>query len=213
MGIVKMGIVKMDIVKFISISFIFYFTTPVWAETSPETPSEKVKPGYISDDLFIYMHSGPGSNYRILGSINSGVEIALTGKSSNGYTEIIDIKDRKTWVEDKYVSSTPGLRNVIAELNSKLADYSEEEASITAQLSEADLKIQTLEGQNKNLNKTIERLNTDLTYTTSQLKDQDMNIKKEWFFNGAIVLCIGLLLGIFVPKLGGKRKGSMDNWK
>jgi SH3 domain protein len=45
------------------------------------------------------------------------------------------------------------------------------------------------------------------------LKDQDTNIKKEWFFNGAIVLVIGLLLGLILPRLAARRKGSMDNWK
>lgn len=203
----------MNIVKFISISLVLSFTSLVWAEEAPKAPTEKVNPGYISDDLFIYMHSGPGNHYRILGSINSGTEVSFTGESTDGYTQIIDVKGRKTWVEDKYVSKKPGLRNVIAELNGKLASYSEAEAKLTAQLNDASIKIQSIESQNKSLNKTIEGLNIDLIYTKSQLKDQDMNIKKQWFFNGAIVLCIGLLLGIFVPKLGNKRKASMDSWK
>ena len=31
--------------------------------------------GYISENLFIYIHTGAGKNYRILGSINSGEKV------------------------------------------------------------------------------------------------------------------------------------------
>ncbi len=27
---------------------------------------------YVSDDLFTYIHSGPGTKYKIIGSVNSG---------------------------------------------------------------------------------------------------------------------------------------------
>lgn len=203
----------MKIVKFICVSLVLNFASLAWAENVELEKTEIENAAYISDDLFIYMHSGPGNHYRILGSINSGTEVSLTGESSEGYTQIFDTKGRKTWVEDKYVSTNPGLRNIIAELNGKLANYSEKESNTTLQLSDANSRIEALEEQNKDLNKTIQGLNIDLTYTKSQLKDQDMNIKKQWFFNGAIVLSIGLLLGILIPKIGARRKPSMDSWK
>ena len=52
----------------------------------------------------------------------------------------------------------------------------------------------------------------DLTQTKSQLKNQDTDIKKQWFFNGAIVLGIGLLFGLILPRLFSKRKANMENW-
>lgn len=204
---------SMKIMKFISLSVVLLFTSLSWAQTTPQISTEEMTAGYISDDLFIYMHSGPGKNYRILGTINSGTEIAFTGKSTNEYSQIIDAKDREAWVESKYVSDKPGLRNVIAELNGKLASYSEAEAIVSTKLNEAKVHIQNIESQNKTLNKTIESLNIDLSDTKLQIKDQDMNIKKQWFYNGAIVLCIGLILGLLIPKIGSKRKASMDSWK
>ena len=93
--------------------FVFLF---VFSSQAQETQQ-----GYISDDLFIYMHAGPGTNYRILGTINAGAQIQITGKSSNEYSEIVDDKQRISWVESKYVTNQQGLRFIVAELNSKLA--------------------------------------------------------------------------------------------
>jgi SH3 domain protein len=169
--------------------------------------------GYISDDLFIYMHSGAGNNYRILGSINSGTEVKVTGQYENDYTEMVDDKNRNVWVESKYISLKPGLRFVIAELNERLANTTSNTDSMSEELAQAKNTIENLSSEKSQLNNEISQLNKTLMVTRSKLKDQDTNIKKEWFFNGAIVLVIGLLLGLILPRLAARRKGSMDNWK
>jgi len=169
--------------------------------------------GFISDDLFVYMHSGAGNNYRILGSVNSGVEVKVTGNHANNYSEIIDDKNRTVWVESKYVSLKPGLRFVIAELNEKLANTAASNDNLSTELSEAKNHIDKLTQEKITLNNEVSELNKTLTSTQSKLKNQDTNIQKEWFYNGAIVLVIGLLLGLLIPRLTVRRKGSMDNWK
>jgi SH3 domain protein len=178
-----------------------------------EDAASNLDSGYISDDLFIYMHSGAGNNYRILGSINSGTEVKVTGQYENDYTEIIDDKNREVWVESKYISLKPGLRFVIAELNERLANTTSNTDSMSEELAQAKNTIENLSSEKSQLNNEISQLNKTLMVTRSKLKDQDTNIKKEWFFNGAIVLVIGLLLGLILPRLAARRKGSMDNWK
>lgn len=200
---------SMKIVKPLLTSLLFLFSLSLFAEE--ETSSLDL--GYISDDLFIYMHSGPGNHFRILGSINSGTEIKLTGEQKNEYTQIIDTKERKTWVESKYVSVNPGLRNIIAELNGKLANNSEETEIVASKFNEAQNTINALESERLQLEDSITKLNKELIHTKSQLKDQDMNMKKEWFYNGALVLLFGLILGVVLPKLGSRKKANMESWK
>lgn len=185
---------------------------PTATEQDITTEQPSVEPnGFISDELFIYMHSGAGNNYRILGSINAGTPVTLTGEQKNGYTQIIDDKNRTAWVESKYVSEKPGLRYVVAELNSQIALAGEQESSINEQLSVALNKITKLESSNEQLSTQVQVLNENLTQTQSKLQSQDMDIKKEWFFNGAIVLVIGLLLGIILPHLAAKKRRN-DSW-
>jgi SH3 domain protein len=199
----------MKIIKALLVGLALSLSFSLLAEDAPSN----LDSGYISDDLFIYMHSGAGNNYRILGSINSGTEVKVTGQYENDYTEIIDDKNREVWVESKYISLKPGLRFVIAELNERLANTTSNTDSMSEELAQAKNTIENLSSEKSQLNNEISQLNKTLMVTRSKLKDQDTNIKKEWFFNGAIVLVIGLLLGLILPRLAARRKGSMDNWK
>jgi len=199
----------MKSIKGLFVGLALSLSFPLLAEEAPANLAS----GYISDDLFVYMHSGAGNNYRILGSINSGVEVKITGKHENDYSEIIDDKNRNVWIESKYVSLKPGLRFVIAELNEKLANTATGSDNLSDELNAAKSNIEKLTKERITLNNEISQLNKTLIATQSKLKDQDTNIKKEWFYNGAIVLVIGLLLGLLIPRLTVRRKGSMDNWK
>ena len=169
-------------------------------------------PGYISEDLIVYMHTGAGKNYRIQGTVNSGEQVQLTGNTNNDYSEIITDKDRTGWVESKHVSEKPGMRYVIADLNEQLASLQAEKSTVSNQLTDAINEIDTLKSERSDLQNSISALNMDLTQTKSQLKNQDTDIKKQWFFNGAIVLGIGLLFGLILPRLFSKRKAQMENW-
>lgn len=180
---------------------------------SEESQQEPKESAYIIDDLFIYMHAGAGANYRIVGSVNAGDEIKLTGNESNGYTEIIDPRDRITWVESKYLSKTPGMRFAIAELNTKLANQEESVEQSEASLSLANQQINQLKENEKALNKQITALTRDLATAQSKVDNQDLALKKEYFFNGAIVLAVGLILGLILPRLATRKRSSMDNWK
>ena len=105
---------------------------------------------FISDDLSIFMHAGPGTNYRILGTINAGAQIQTTGKSDKGYSEIVDEKNRITWVESKYLTSQPGLRFVVAELNNKLTTGSDYSAQLDGEINELKSTVELLSQEKAN---------------------------------------------------------------
>jgi SH3 domain protein len=192
------------------ISSLLGFSLPSLAQ---EEQTLQQSAGYIADDLIIYMHAGPGTNFRILGSIVAGTLVSITGLEENNYSQIIDDKERTTWVESQYVSTKPGLRFVIAELNEQLASTSGQSTALDDQLADALAQNTELNAANDKLKQEITSLNSELASTTGQLKNQDMKLKTEWFFNGAIVLILGLILGLLVPRLSGKRRQNMDNWK
>ncbi len=170
------------------------------------------KQGYISDELFIYMHAGPGTNYRILGTIFAGSKIKITGAEDNDYSEIIDDKNRATWVETKYVTSQAGLRFIVADLNEKMAASSDFSSKLDGEVNELKSKVNLLTNEKAKLSRELKQLTATLAKTRTQIKGQDTNIQKQWFFNGAMVLGVGLLLGLILPRLFARRRGSMANW-
>jgi SH3 domain protein len=168
--------------------------------------------GYISEDLIVYMHTGAGKNYRILGSVDAGEKVQLTGESENNYSQVITDKNRTGWVESKYVSTKPGMRYVIANLNEKLASFQAQGDETASVLEDSRRQIDAIKSERSELQNSISALEMELAQTKSQLKNQDTSIKKQWFFNGAIVLGIGLFLGLILPRLFSKRKSKMENW-
>lgn len=168
---------------------------------------------FIIDELSIYMHAGPGTNYRILGTINAGAEIKTTGLTEKDYSEIIDDKDKKTWVESKYITKNPGLRFVAAELNGKIASADDFASQLDGEVNALKSTIANLQKENKQLTSESKKLKTTLANTSNKLKGQDTSIKKQWFFNGAIVLGFGLILGLILPRFFSRRRSNMDNWQ
>ncbi len=190
---------------------IFAVTIPMAAQAEEST--NQAASGFIVDDLTIFMHAGPGTNYRILGTITAGTEIKITGNSDKGYNEIVDDKNRTTWVESKYVTDKPGLRFVVAELNGKIASSSDFTSQLDGEVNALKAQIGSFEEQTSSLTKENQQLSKTLNNTQGKLKDQDTNIKKQWFFNGAIVLGFGLILGLILPRFFSRRKSSMDSWQ
>ena len=177
-----------------------------------ENSLSKDSQAYISDDLTIFMHAGPGTNYRILGTINAGTQIQTTGKSDKGYSEIVDEKNRMTWIETKYITLKPGLRFVVADLNEKLASANDYNAQLDGKVNELKNNIALLNQDKKKLSTQLEKVQLQLVETKNKVNNQDSKMLTQRFYNGAIVLGVGLLLGLVLPRLFARRRSSMDNW-
>ncbi|KGJ89013.1 TIGR04211 family SH3 domain-containing protein [Colwellia psychrerythraea] len=196
----------------INVIALFAITLSSSLFLSAQAAENNYKQGYISDELFIYMHAGPGTNYRILGTIIAGSDVKITGSEDNGYSEIIDDKNRATWVETKYVTTQAGLRFVVAELNGKIANSSDFTSQLDGEVNELKSKVNLLTSDKRKLSSELKKLTVTLEKTRTKIKDQDTNIKRQWFYNGALVLGIGLILGLILPKIFTRRRGAMENW-
>jgi len=198
-----------NVINVIAVLAIAFFSSFFFSAQAAEN---NYKPGYISDDLFIYTHAGPGTNYKIIGTINAGAEIKITGSKDNGYSEIVDNKKRISWVESKYVTTQAGLRFVVADLNEKIAKSSGFTSQLDGEVNELKSTVNSLTNDKEKLSAELKQITATLAETRTKIKDQDTNIKKQWFFNGAIVLGLGLILGLILPRLFARRRGSMENW-
>ncbi|MEH6446430.1 MAG: TIGR04211 family SH3 domain-containing protein, partial [Oceanospirillaceae bacterium] len=60
---------------------------------------------YVSDQLFTYMHSGPSSQFRIIGSVNAGSVVNLIqSNAGSGYSKVTDSKGRSGWIDTKFIT-------------------------------------------------------------------------------------------------------------
>ena len=182
-------------------------------ESSAQEPNDSEgETRYISDDLFIYLHAGPGLNYRILGSVVAGTRVTLLQENiEKNFVEIIDDKQRTGWVAAEFVNVSKSTRALVPALQQQVLDT---ENTIFQQRQNIDLlrqQIADLTSQNTNLEKKLIDTQQENSKITQTLADFDQTAQMQWFIRGGIVAVISLLLGIILTYLPKKSRRN-DNW-
>jgi len=167
---------------------------------------------YISDDLFTFLHAGPGRNYRILGSVIAGSKVNMLQEDRDaGFVEIIDDKQRTGWVEAEFISKVRSVRELVPGLQQQIKEAN---AVIQQQRSDNDLlnqQIADLSSQNAELLRKAAATEATNSRLSAELEKHDQSAQIEWFTRGGIVAVISLILGIIITYLPKKRRRN-DNW-
>ena len=167
---------------------------------------------YISDDLFTYLHAGPGRNFRILGSVIAGTRVILLQESpEKDFVEIVDDKQRTGWVDAEFINTNRSVRELVPGLQQQVEKT---EKILLKQRNNNDLlnqQVVDLTSQNTNLKKKLGNAEKENAKTVQTLADYDQTAQMEWFTRGGIVAVISLILGIILTYLPKKRRRN-DNW-
>ncbi|MDX5998872.1 TIGR04211 family SH3 domain-containing protein [Shewanella oneidensis MR-1] len=167
---------------------------------------------YISDNVFLYLLNGPGTDYRILGSIEAGQPITLQGETQGDYSKIVDHKGREGWVQTNLISSTPSFREQVStltnELNEAKAKLAEVLNSTGNQTDEvAELKAQLAEAQTMLAKANQERENLKMAVDHSAQETQ-FALWRE----GGIIAAAGLVVGVILVYLPRPQRRNKKRW-
>jgi len=160
---------------------------------------------YISDNLHTFIHSGPGTKYKIIGSVNTGDHVKIIRKDSK-YTLIKDSKGRSGWINSKFISSQPGLKERLPELEAQLTKYKTQLSQYKENVDSQDSKVQKLEDKNSKLNNQLEEIQALNRNLNAKLDTQKDDLLMRWFTYGGMVAGAGLILGLLIPYLIPSRR-------
>lgn len=177
---------------------------------------------YISDELSTYAHSGPGNQYRIVGTLNAGEEVTLLGvNDSTNYGQVQDAKGRTVWLPLDQLSKEPSLRTRVPELEQqvktltdKLANiddsWNQRTAEMQRKVASSDSVIDGLKDENQKLKDQLVNAQKTVNAVNTQLDDKKRGIIMQWFLYGGGVAGGGLILGLLLPHLIPRRR--KDRW-
>ncbi|RXJ70507.1 arylsulfatase [Veronia nyctiphanis] len=186
-------------------------------------PSAFAKSQYISEDLFTYMHSGPGTKYRIIGSVDAGEAVTVIDGKQDGYMQVIDSRGRKGWISGKYISDKPGLKvrlpamekelkTLKAALNSAQQDADTKQKGLVESLSQRSTQLKELQSSNSALNQKLIDAESEIRELRAKIDTQKDDLLMRYFMYGGIVAGIGLLFGLVLPHLIPKKKQHPRGW-
>lgn len=162
---------------------------------------------YVSDDLHTFIHSGPGTKYKIIGSVNTGEHIKIIRKDSN-FTLVKDSKGRSGWINSKYVSNQPGLKERLPKLEKELIQLKTQLDEYKGNLDSRAGQVSNLENTNLKLKKQLEEIQAQNNELESKLDTKKNDLLMRWFSYGGMVAGVGLLLGLIIPYLIPKRRNK-----
>ncbi len=178
---------------------------------------------YVSDDVFIYMHSGPGQQYRITGTIDVGSTVTtLKYDAKTKFSQVRTASGKTGWVKDNELQTTlpakimlPTVQKQLQEAQNKLQNIAQENSQIldekTQSIIEKDNLIASLVSEKKTLQQTITELEAANLELDLLQDTKEERVKMEWMLYGGSVLFFGLLIGLVIPFLP-RRKKNRNNW-
>ncbi|VTT28954.1 arylsulfatase [Klebsiella pneumoniae] len=178
---------------------------------------------YISDELSTWVRSGPGNDYRLIGTLNAGEEVTLLQSNDNSkYGQIRDSQGRTTWIPLAQLSKQPSLRSRVPQLEQQVKDltaklanidgsWNERTAEMQKKVAGSDGAINSLKEENQQLKNQLVVAKKKVDAANVQLDDKQRTIIMQWFMYGGGVAGVGLLLGLLLPHMIPRRKKS-DRW-
>lgn len=187
-------------------------------------PSLFAQDRYIADELFTYMHSGPNNTFRIIGSVDAGSKIQLVqSNSETGYSEVVDERGRKGWVQTKFITRQesmairlPRLEKELKDVKAQLANARQsadtEKAGLVDSLENRNQQISELEMKYGEISEQLTAVQTENRQLRAKLDTQKDDLLLKYFMYGGGVAGGGLLFGLILPHLIPRRKKSPSGW-
>ncbi|MFT7287194.1 MAG: SH3 domain protein [Halieaceae bacterium] len=92
---------------------------------------------YVSDNIFIVLHAGPGSNYRWLAKLMPGTTLVEQRQSTDGnWSEVSTERGTVGWVRSEHLSTEPPAQVRLPAIVRQLEDAEQQAADLSSALAE-----------------------------------------------------------------------------
>jgi SH3 domain protein len=179
---------------------------------------------YVSDDIYTYLHGGPGKQFRILGSIKAGDKVQYLAQDPSGkFAQIIDGKGRSAWIVSSELQTSPSYRSQVSTLQEQLhalqqkmdnidSDQARELKEKRERLTLVEQQVARQEEQLTTQQQELQRLHKQNSRLQQDLGTKAQDQQYRWWREGGYIAGVGLLLGLLIPYLPRPRRRSKDRW-
>ncbi len=118
---------------------------------------------YVTDELWLQLRTGPGSQYRILQALKTGEHLVLLGQNNdNGYSLVRTSKGREGWVLTRYLLDQITAKEKLILVQQELDRLKAEMGSSGSQIVEMQQELTQLRSEREELRRTATEATTEL---------------------------------------------------
>jgi SH3 domain protein len=166
---------------------------------------------HISDEVTVFMHTGPSNQYRIRANIASGTMLDLLARDkATGYSKVRLASGGEGWVQSKYLDKgqsqilrLPQIEQQLARSRQVINEQGEALNGIEADLKKANDKQARFTAETAQLHNEVERLNL-------QINGMDETNLMGWFLRGGALALGGVIIGLILPHFPKRRRRNND---
>ena len=178
---------------------------------------------YVTDNLVIFMHSGPSLEYRIIGNLTVGSEVnALEYNEETKFMQVRTKEGKLGWVKLSDLQRQPPANVVLPKIQKELAAAKEtlknanssNDQTLSAkdqEISEKDEQIIQLELEKKTLEESVARLEALNVEFDILEETKESRMMMKWLMYGGSILFFGIIFGLILPFLP-RRKKRNSGW-
>ena len=199
----------MYLLKSIKLLFCLLFSSSSFAATQ-----------YVTDNLSIFMHSGPSLEYRIIGSLVVGTDVnALEYNEETKFMQVKTNAGKLGWVKLSELQQQPPANVLLPKIQKELAaakntlkrakgDHGQTLTAKDQEIIEKDKLIAKLKFEKKALEESVAKLES-LNVEFDILKEtKESRMMMEWLMYGGSILFLGIIFGLILPFLPRRKKNN-----
>jgi len=178
---------------------------------------------YVTDNLTIFMHSGPSLEYRIIGTLAVGTDVnALEYNEETKFMQVKTNAGKTGWVKLSELQQQPPANVLLPKIQKELAaakntlkrannSHEQTVSNKDQEIIDKDKLIAKLRLEKKALEESVAKLEA-LNVEFDILKEtKESRMMMEWLMYGGSILFFGILFGLILPFLP-RRKKSNSGW-
>jgi len=130
---------------------------------SAALPAQARETRYVSDEVFIVLHSGPGNEYRWLAKLTPGSRMELARTAEEGeWAEVTTAAGTSGWVKTEFLTPRPPAQVRLADAEAKAARLAEQNQELTTRLASLRTEKTELSSELGDNSSQLEELNQEL---------------------------------------------------
>lgn len=170
---------------------------------------------YISDEISVTIRQKPSNDAESLGSVKSGMKVTvLESLGSDSFAHIRTADGRDGWITSRYISDQPAAKDQLVALKQQLDQAHAQAQSLQRdlegtqqQLAKAKPALE-MAGENEKLKATIAEREQQVGALEQQYDAE--KARRQTLVTGAILVGSGILVGLLLPWMGGRKKRRSD---